>query len=141
MSNVVIYTCPMHPQIRRNGPGNCPICGMALEPLLPTQTEQDDREVLAVRRKFWIALALALPVAILGMAPHLFDLGLTHSSARTLRFIELALAAPVVLWAAADYYRRGWSGIVNRAPNMYTLIGLGVIVAFAYSLVATFAPE
>jgi Cu+-exporting ATPase len=135
-----IYTCPMHPQIRQSGPGNCPICGMALEPLLPTAVE-DDREVRAVRRKFWIALAFAVPVALLGMAPHLFDIGLSQAAARTLRFIELGLAAPVVLWAGADYYRRGWAGLVNRAPNMYTLIGLGVIVAFLYSLVATFAPQ
>jgi Cu+-exporting ATPase len=136
----MVYTCPMHPQIRRSGPGHCPICGMALEPLLPTEAD-DDRELRAVRRKFWIALTLAVPVAVLGMAPHLFDLGLTDTTARALRFVELALAAPVVLWLAADYYRRGWAGIVNRSPNMYTLIGLGVIVAFLYSLVATFAPQ
>jgi Cu+-exporting ATPase len=135
-----IYTCPMHPQIRQDVPGHCPICGMALEPLLPTDVE-DAREVRAVRRKFCVALVFAVPVALLGMAPHLFDIGLTQAAARTLRFVELGLAAPVVLWAGADYYRRGWLGIVNRAPNMYTLIGLGVIVAFLYSLVATFAPQ
>jgi Cu+-exporting ATPase len=135
-----IYTCPMHPQIRQIGPGHCPICGMALEPVLPAEAE-DDREIRAVRRKFWVALAFSIPVALLGMAPHLFELGLTHAAARTLRYIELALAAPVVLWAGADYYRRGWMGVVNRAPNMYTLIGLGVVVAFVYSIVATFAPQ
>src|SRR5262245_15155389 len=139
-STRTVYTCPMHPQIRQFGPGHCPICGMALEPVMPTEAESD-AEIQAVRRKFWISLALALPVAILGMAPHLLDLSLTHSAARTLRFVELALAAPVVLWAAADYYRRGWLGVVNRSPNMYTLIGLGVIVAFVYSLAATFAPK
>jgi P-type Cu+ transporter len=135
----VIYTCPMHPEVRQVGPGNCPKCGMALEPLMP-HVEEDDSEVRAVRRKFWIALALALPVVIIGMAPHLFDLMLTHSQAKILHYVELALTAPVVLWAAADYYRRGWLGVVQRSPNMYTLIGLGVIVAFAYSVIAVFAP-
>jgi Cu+-exporting ATPase len=135
----VIYTCPMHPEIRQLGPGSCPKCGMALEPLMP-HADGDDSEVRAVRRKFWIALALALPVVLLGMAPHLFELHLTHASAKLLHYLELALTAPVVLWAAADYYRRGWLGVVQRSPNMYTLIGLGVIVAFAYSVIAVFAP-
>jgi P-type Cu+ transporter len=135
----VIYTCPMHPEVRQIGPGNCPKCGMALEPLMP-HAEEDDSEIRAVRRKFWIALALAVPVVLIGMAPHLFDLMLTHAQAKVLHYVELALTAPVVLWAAADYYRRGWLGVMQRSPNMYTLIGLGVIVAFAYSVVAMFAP-
>jgi Cu+-exporting ATPase len=135
----VIYTCPMHPEVRQIGPGNCPKCGMALEPLMP-HADEDDSEVRAVRRKFWIALALALPVVLIGMAPHLFDLMLTHAQAQILHYVELALTAPVVLWAAADYYRRGWLGVVQRSPNMYTLIGLGVMVAFAYSVIAVFAP-
>jgi Cu+-exporting ATPase len=135
----VIYTCPMHPEVRQIGPGNCPKCGMALEPLMPHAAE-DDSEVRAVRRKFWITFALALPVVIIGMAPHLFDLMLTHAQAQILHYVELALTAPVVLWAASDYYSRGWFGVVQRSPNMYTLIGLGVIVAFAYSVIAVFAP-
>lgn len=135
----VIYTCPMHPEVRQIGPGNCPKCGMSLEPLMP-HAEEDDSEIRAVRRKFWIALALAVPVVLIGMAPHLFDLMLTHAQAKDLHYVELALTAPVVLWAAADYYRRGWLGVMQRSPNMYTLIGLGVIVAFAYSVVAMFAP-
>jgi Cu+-exporting ATPase len=135
----VIYTCPMHPEVRQVGPGNCPKCGMALEPLMP-HAEDDDTDVKAVRRKFWIAFAFAVPVVLLGMLPHLFDLGLSHGSARALQFLELTLTAPVVLWTAADYYRRGWLGVVRRSPNMYTLIGLGVIVAFAYSVVAVIAP-
>jgi P-type Cu+ transporter len=134
-----VHTCPMHPEVRQIGPGNCPKCGMALEPLMP-HGEEDDSEVRAVRRKFWIALALALPVVLLGMVPHLFDLMLTHAQAKTLHHVELALTAPVVSWAAADYYRRGWLGVVQRSPNMYTLIGLGVVVSFAYSVVAVFAP-
>jgi Cu+-exporting ATPase len=134
-----IYTCPMHPEVRQVGPGSCPKCGMALEPLIPV-AEQDDSEVRAVRRRFWIALVFATPVVLLGMLPHLFDLSLTHGMARLLRYVELGLTAPVVLWSAADYFRRGWLGVVTRSPNMYTLIGLGVFVAFVYSAVAVFAP-
>ncbi|HET9445156.1 MAG TPA: copper-translocating P-type ATPase [Steroidobacteraceae bacterium] len=130
----------MHPQIRQPGPGNCPICGMALEPEVPSEHE-DDSEILRVRNKFWIALALSAPVVLIAMLPHLFDLGLSGAAAHWLRRAELILAAPVVLWAALDYYRRGWMGVVNRSPNMYTLIGLGVIVAFGYSVVATFLPQ
>ena len=119
------YTCPMHPQIRRQGPGSCPICGMALEPMVPT-AENDDSELRAVRRKFWIAAALTLPVMVLSMMGF--------------RWLELLLTLPVVSWAAADYYKRGWLGVVNRSPNMYTLIGLGVAIASGYSLLATFLP-
>ena len=120
------YTCPMHPQIRQAGPGACPVCGMALEPLLPT-VETDDSELRAVRRKFWISVALTLPVIGLSMTQ--------------LRGIELLFTLPVIIWAAADYYRRGWLGIVNRSPNMYTLIGLGVVIASGYSVLATFLPS
>ncbi|HEY5761164.1 MAG TPA: copper-translocating P-type ATPase [Steroidobacter sp.] len=130
----------MHPEIRQVGPGNCPKCGMALEPELPSE-HVDDSELRAVQRKFWIALALTAPVVIIAMAPHMLDLAISHSTARLLRTIEMLLSAPVVLWAAADYYKRGWLGVVNRAPNMYTLIGLGICIAFAYSLIATFLPD
>jgi Cu+-exporting ATPase len=96
---------------------------------------------IPVRRRFWIALAFALPVVAIAMVPHLFPLHLSSTASRVLRGAELLLTAPVVLWAALDYYRRGWLGIVSRSPNMYTLIGLGVLVAFIYSLVATFGPH
>ena len=135
----VIYTCPMHPEVRQLGPGTCPKCGMALEPLMPAITT-DDHELGTVRRRFWIALALAIPVVAVAMAPHMLGWMPSADSAHTLRAVELLLTAPVVLWCGADYYRRGWLGIVNRSANMYTLIGLGVIVAFLYSLVATFVP-
>lgn len=138
-ANATVYTCPMHPEVRQIGAGNCPKCGMALEPLLP-HAGDDESEVRTVRRKFGIASMLALPVVLIGMAPHALDLALTHDGAELLHYVELVLTAPVVLWAAADYYRRGWRGVVKRSPNMYTLIGLGVIVAFAYSLFAMFAP-
>jgi Cu+-exporting ATPase len=134
-----IYTCPMHPQIRQLGPGSCPICGMALEPLMPTDQE-DDSELRSVRRRLWISAALTLPVIAIAMLPHLFDFHLSMGTARLLRGAELALTAPVVLWAALAYYRRGWLGVVKRSPNMYTLIGLGVLVAYGYSLFATFSP-
>jgi Cu+-exporting ATPase len=134
-----IYTCPMHPEVRQLGPGHCPQCGMALEPLMPTPVE-DDGEVRSVRRRFWSALTLAIPVMLIAMVPHLFGRALDPATAWTLRMLELALSAPVVLWTAMPYYRRGWLGVVRRAPNMYTLIGLGVVVAFTFSLIATFFP-
>jgi P-type Cu+ transporter len=134
-----IYTCPMHPEIRQFGPGHCPKCGMALEPLVPTEVE-DAGEIHSVRRRFWMAAALAIPVMLIAMAPHLSGQALDSTTAWTLRVLEAALSAPVVLWAAAPYYRRGWLGVVHGAPNMYTLIGLGVIVAFTYSLIATLFP-
>lgn len=134
-----IYTCPMHPEIRQIGPGHCPICGMMLEPLMPTETV-DDSELHSVRRRFWIALALAVPVALIAMVPHLSGMTFGPTTAWTLRLFELALSAPVVLWTAVPYFRRGWLGVIHRTPNMYTLIGLGVIVAFAYSVIATFFP-
>jgi Cu+-exporting ATPase len=135
-----VYTCPMHPEIRQVGPGSCPKCGMALEPELPSE-HVDDSELQSVRRKFWISLAVSIPVVIVAMAPHMLDLAISHATARNLRWLELLLSAPVVLWAAADYYKRGWMGVMHRAPNMYTLIGLGVCIAFGYSLSATFLPH
>jgi Cu+-exporting ATPase len=140
MAAGAIYTCPMHPEIRQIGPGHCPKCGMALEPLMPAEVE-DDGEIRRVRRRFWMATTLAIPVMLIAMAPHLLGWVLDSVTAWTLRTLELLLSAPVVLWAAAPYYRRGWLGIVKHAPNMYTLIGLGVMVAFTYSLIATFLPD
>src|SRR5688572_28298919 len=134
-----IYTCPMHPEVRQQGPGHCPICGMALEPLAPAG-EEDASGLRTVRRKFWIATALALPVVVLAMLPHVWDLHASPATRTWMRYAELLLAAPVVLWAGADYFRRGWQGVTHRSPNMYTLIGLGVAVAYAYSLFATFDP-
>jgi P-type Cu+ transporter len=134
-----IYTCPMHPEIRQIGPGHCPKCGMALEPLVPTEVE-DDGEIRSVQRRFWTATTLAIPVMLMSMAPHLLGWALNSTAAWILRMLELALSAPVVLWAAVPYYRRGWLGVMHRAPNMYTLIGLGVMVAFTYSVIATFFP-
>jgi len=112
---------------------------MALEPLLPSGSE-DDSEARRVRRRFWFALTLALPVMLIAMGPHLLGKPISPGIAWTLRLLELFFSAPVVLWAAVPYYRRGWLGVVHGTPNMYTLIGLGVIVAFSYSVIATYFP-
>jgi Cu+-exporting ATPase len=130
----------MHPEIRQAGPGSCPICGMALEPVTPTGIE-DDSDLRDVRRRLRIAAALSIPVVAVAMLPHLFNLHLSSSGAWIERAVEIALSAPVVGWAGLDYYRRGWRGVLNGSPNMYTLIGLGVIVSYLFSLVATVAPE
>ncbi len=113
---------------------------MALEPLVPVEAE-DDSELRAVRRRFRFSAAFSVPVVLIAMAPHLLDLHPAAATATLLRYSEFLLAAPVVLWAGLDYYRRGWRGIVNRSPNMYTLIGLGVLVAYLFSLFATFVPD
>jgi Cu+-exporting ATPase len=134
-----IYTCPMHPEVRQAGPGHCPICGMALEPVEPA-ADADDSALRAVRRKFWIAAVLAVPLVVVSMGPHFAGAHVGEGAARALRWAEFALSVPLVAWLGLDYYRRGWRGVRSRSPNMYTLIGLGVLVAFAYSLVAMFAP-
>jgi Cu+-exporting ATPase len=138
-SEGAIYTCPMHPEIRQRGPGSCPLCGMALEPEAPTLAH-DDGERQAVARRLGIAVGLALPVVVLAMAPHVARVDVPHETAAVMLWAQGLLSAPVVLWLAADYYRRGWQGLRRGAPNMYTLIGLGVLVAFGYSVIATLAP-
>jgi P-type Cu+ transporter len=134
-----IYTCPMHPEVRHQGPGACPICGMALEPLDPT-AEHDHGEVDDMRRRFWIALALSVPVVALAMAG---DMGLLDRlltpGARA--WIEAALSAPVVLWAGYPFFVRGWKGAISGHANMFTLIAMGVAAAFGYSLVALVFPD
>ncbi|GAB3414301.1 copper-translocating P-type ATPase [Massilia agilis] len=132
-----IYTCPMHPQVRQPMPGNCPICGMTLEPELPTLEEGPNPELVNFRRRFWLTLPLTVIVAVLAMAGHrLFPGGLAGQS-----YIEFALGTPVVLWAGWPFLRRGAASIAQRSPNMWTLIGTGVTAAYGYSVVATFAPH
>jgi P-type Cu+ transporter len=138
-ANGVKWTCPMHPQIVRDGPGSCPICGMALEPMTPQATDAPNAELIDMTRRFWIGLALALPVFALEMGGHLT--GLSHLLPRqTSNWIQFALAAPVVLWAGWPFFVRGWASVLNRSLNMFTLIAMGVGVAFAYSVVAVLAP-
>jgi Cu+-exporting ATPase len=134
-----IYTCPMHPEIRQAGPGSCPICGMALEPVLATAEVGPNPELADMTRRFWIALVLTAPVFALEMGGHLFDLHrLIWPTASN--WIQFAFATPVVLWAGAPFFVRGWQSVVSRNLNMFTLIALGTGVAFLYSVAATIAP-
>jgi Cu+-exporting ATPase len=133
-----IYICPMDPEIRQDGPGTCPICGMALEPEQVSLDDAADPELIDMTRRFWIALALTLPVFVLEMGAHL---GIGHLVARSAaNWIAFALATPVVLWAGAPFFARGWRSLVTRNLNMFTLIALGTGVAWLYSVVATLAP-
>jgi len=132
-----IYTCPMHPEIRQDHPGNCPKCGMALEPLMPELgAAEDNPELRDFQRRFWWTLPLTLIVAVLAMAGH----RLQSMDPGTQTWVELGLSMPVVLWAGMPFFVRGLQSIQHRSPNMWTLIGLGTAAAFLYSLVATIAP-
>ena len=135
-THATVYTCPMHPQIRQPGPGTCPICGMALEPEMPSLEGDDNPELRDFTRRFWWTLPLTLIVLVLAMLGHRLP-GLS-TQART--WIELVLSAPVVLWAGWPFFERCLQSIGNRSPNMWTLIGIGVAAAFGYSVVATVAP-
>jgi Cu+-exporting ATPase len=132
-----IYTCPMHPQIRQVGPGSCPICGMALEPETVTADEGPNHELIDMSRRFWVGLVLTVPVFALEMGGHVFGHIL---SPQLSNWIQMALATPVVLWAGWPFFGRGWASVKNRSPNMFTLIAMGVGVAWTYSMVAALAP-
>ena len=134
-----IYTCPMHPQIRQAGPGNCPICGMALEPVTVTGDEGPSAELTDMTRRFWIGLVLTVPVMALEMGGHLTGLHRLLSPEIS-NWIQLVLATPVVLWAGWPFFERAWASLVNRSLNMFTLIAMGTGVAWTYSVVATVAP-
>ncbi len=137
----VEYTCPMHPEIVRPSPGSCPICGMALEPRSPAAEEEENAELVDMRRRFRVSLALSVPLVLVAMGDLLPGRPLEGlASPRALSFVELVLATPVVLWGGWPFFVRAWQSLVHRALNMFTLIGLGVGVAYLYSLVATFAP-
>jgi P-type Cu+ transporter len=133
-----IYTCPMHPQVRQIGPGACPICGMALEPVIATAEPGPNPELADMRRRFWIGLALTLPVFVLEMGGHL--LGRDLLLPQLANYVQFAFATPVVLWAGSPFFARGWQSLVTRNLNMFTLIALGTGVAYLYSVVGTFAP-
>ena len=130
------YTCPMHPEIVSDQPGSCPICGMALEPTTVALTDEENPELVDMRRRFWVSVILAVPVFLLGMS----DLIPGISLPRGLSWIQLILTSPVVLWCGWPFFVRAWQSIVNRYLNMFTLIGLGVGVAYVFSVVATIAP-
>jgi len=141
-SSEIEYTCPMHPQIRQKGPGACPICGMALEPVTFTgETEEDNSELADMTRRFWMSVVLTVPLLL----PMVFDL-FPHSGAsrwmhsRVANWLELVLATPVVLWAGWPFFIRGWASIVHRSLNMFTLIALGTGTAYLFSVVALLFP-
>jgi P-type Cu+ transporter len=134
----VRYTCPMDPQIVQIGPGTCPICGMALEPMDIIAEEQPDPEYESMRKRFWVSAALSLPLLILSMFGELLGL---HWQSSTRNAIEFLLATPVVLWGGWPFFQRFWSSLINRSPNMFTLIGLGTGAAYLYSVAATLFPQ
>lgn len=135
-----IYTCPMHPEVRQQGPGDCPICGMGLEPEQVSLDDAPSEELRDMTLRFWIGAALTLPVLVLEMGGHLT--GLSHIvPTRASSWIQLVLATPVVLWCGWPFFVRGWKSLVSRNLNMFTLIAIGTGVALIYSLVATLAPQ
>ena len=137
----VEYTCPMHPEIVRQEPGSCPICGMALEPRTSTADEEESPELRDMTRRFWVSVALAAPLLMIAMVDMLPGMPVQHALPDGwLPWIELVLATPVVLWGGAPFFQRGWTSVVNRSANMFTLIAMGTGVAYIYSLVATVTP-
>src|SRR3546814_3540823 len=130
----------MHPQIRQDHPGPCPICGMALEPEVVTADSGPSAELLDMSRRFWIALALTVPIFVLEMGGHLFPALHSLISERISGWLQFALATPVVIWAGWPFFERGWASVRTRNLNMFTLIAMGTGVAWAYSVVATAAP-
>src|SRR5215468_9594839 len=134
-----IYTCPMHPQIRQVGPGFCPICGMALEPVEVEAGTGPSPELVDMTRRFWIGLVLTIPVAALEMGGHLTDLHMLLGQ-RLSNWVQLHLATPVVLWAGWPFFVRGWASLKTRSLNMFTLIAMGTGVAWTYSVIATLFP-
>ena len=135
----VIYTCPMHPQIRQVGPGTCPICGMTLEPEVATADTGPRADLVDMTRRFWIGFVLTLPVLALEMGGHLTNLHMLLG-AKLSNWTQLVLATPVVLWAGWPFFGRAWASLVNRSLNMFTLVAMGTGVAWVYSVVATAAP-
>ena len=136
------YTCPMHPEIIRSGPGSCPICGMALEPRTFSASEEENPELSLMTRRFWISVALTIPVLILGMSDLIPGQPLQQFlSMRAIGWIELLLATPIVLWGGFPFFQRGWASIVNRSLNMFTLIALGTGTVYIYSVIAVIFPN
>ena len=139
-AEVTEYTCPMHPEIRQPGPGSCPICGMALEPVLVTADAGPNTELLDMTRRFWVGVVLSVPVLILGMGGDLFPALHDLISPKASAWTQLVLATPVVLWAGLPFFQRGWTSVRTLNLNMFTLIAMGTGVAWVFSVVATVAP-
>jgi P-type Cu+ transporter len=138
----VEYTCPMHPEIVRDKPGSCPICGMALEPRVITLAEDGHTELTDMTRRFWFSLVLTIPVLALAMSEMIPGQPLQHSlSMKVINWIEFVLATPVVLWGGKPFFERGWESIINRSLNMFTLIAIGTGTAYLFSIVALFFPH
>ena len=136
-----LYTCPMHPEVRQNGPGHCSICGMTLEPVQAAASDVPSAELSAMTRRLWVGAALSVPLLVLEMGAHFPGLKLHHLIAPELaQWIQLALATPVVLWAGWPFFERAWDSVRHRSLNMFSLIALGVGAAYLFSLAATFAP-
>ena len=136
------YTCPMHPEIVRSEPGSCPICGMALEPRTVTAAAEENPELRAMTRRFWVGVVLTVPLLAMAMGSMLWSqsfMGVLGGA--RLPWVEFALSTPVVLWCGLPFFQRFWTSLVNRSPNMFTLIGLGTGVAYVYSVIATIAPQ
>ncbi|HEX4201437.1 MAG TPA: heavy metal-binding domain-containing protein, partial [Chthoniobacterales bacterium] len=136
-----IYTCPMHPQIEQDHPGDCPICGMALEPKAGTAGTPEDSEAESLVRKFWVGVILTVPILFLSLGKMVPGLGIDHLvPAPVNNWLQLILATVVVFWCGGIFFVRAWRSVVNRSPNMFTLIGLGVGAAYLYSGIATVWP-
>jgi Cu+-exporting ATPase len=135
------YTCPMHPQIVRDKPGNCPICGMTLEPRTVSLAEEKNPELAYMTRRFWVGVVLSVPLLLIAMSDFIPRNPLERIvSMRVLGWLQFALATPVVVWGGWSFFVRGWQSIVNRSLNMFTLIGLGVAVAYLFSVIAKLFP-
>ena len=138
----VSYTCPMHPEIVRDRPGSCPICGMALEPMSVAAGDDDDHELVDMSRRFWFSLLFSIPLVLISMSEMVPGMvSADMKSGRSMVWLQFLLAAPVVLWGGLPFFERGWQSIVNRSLNMFTLIALGTGTAFLYSAAAAVAPE
>lgn len=140
-STEIIYTWPMHRQIRQPRPGNCPVCGMTLEPVTPPGDVGPNRELVDMTRRFWVGLILTLPVFVLEMGGHIRAFGVHDLvTPRISTWIQFAVSTPVVLWAGWPFFQRAWASVVNRSLDMFSLIALGTGAAYLYSLFATLAP-